>query len=191
MTTGRQTKNGGGGVADISWLASQDFTQHGAQAKHVGSFIEIVDVAARLFRRHVGGRPHHASELRVRTVTAEPAECVAAQAIPQCLDVVLLPLTFTRQFLVCHATVRKDFGQSPVHHLHFAKVAHHDVGGFQIAVDDAPRVGVCHRLAYLFEDADEFTAIRRGVGAFRQEFCQRFAFDQLHAEIRPLVGKLS
>ena len=42
---------------------------------------------------------------------------------------------------VGHAADGQDLRQSPVHHLHFAKGTHHDVGRLQIAMDHSGLVG--------------------------------------------------
>ena len=45
-----------------------------------------------------------------------------------------------------------DFGDPPVHHLHFAKLTDHDVGRFEVAVDHSPGMGKARRLGDLFEN---------------------------------------
>ena len=52
-------------------------------------------------------------------------------------------------------------GKAPVHDLDLAEAPHHDVGWFQVAVDDAPAVGKADRLAHLQERLQQ----QRSVGA--------------------------
>ena len=49
--------------------------------------------------------------------------------------------------VVGHAALRQDLGQAPVHHLHLAERADHDVRRLQVAMDHAAGVGVGDRLA--------------------------------------------
>jgi hypothetical protein len=43
----------------VRWSPSEQEVEDRAEAVDVGAFVERVDVAARLFRRHVARRPHH------------------------------------------------------------------------------------------------------------------------------------
>ena len=80
------------------------------------------------------------------------------------------------------------FGQSPVHHLHFAERPDHHVGGLQIPVQDIATVGEGDRLAHHLEHGHEPPAVVTRVGAGGQQFVQSAALDELHGQIRPAVG---
>ena len=56
-----------------------------------------------------------------------------------------------RLLLVGHTTLVEHLGQTPVHDLHLAETADHDVRRFQVPVDHAPSVGVGHCLTDLLE----------------------------------------
>ncbi len=83
---------------------------------------------------------------------------------------------------------RQDFRQSPVHELHLAEGADHDVARFQIPMDDVVGVSIGDRLADLLEDGQEAAALR-GVSAAPEHGGERFALDQLHGQERPAIGQ--
>ena len=91
--------------------------------------------------------------------------------------------------LVGDAFPRQHLGQAPVHHEDLAKAADHDIRGLQVAVDDTPDVSVGHRQADLLEDAQEPRLLLSRARAVRQQNSQGAALDQLHGEIRPLIGE--
>ena len=84
---------------------------------------------------------------------------------------------------------RQHLGQPPVHDLHLAEAADHDVGRLQVAVDDVVGVGVRHRLADLLEDRHEPAAVGRRVGPAFEQLVEGLALDQLHGQERPAVGQ--
>ena len=84
---------------------------------------------------------------------------------------------------------REDFRKSPVHDLHLAERADHDVGRLEVAMHDAAGVGVGHRLAHLLEGGDEPPAVGRRVGPRPQQLLESFPLDELHGQIRPAVGQ--
>ncbi len=79
-----------------------------------------------------------------------------------------------------------DFGEPPIHHQHFAKVADHDVRRLQVAVDDALRVRESNGVADFLEERQQpcqWEALERGGIAERQLFqhvVQGGAFHELH-----------
>ena len=75
-------------------------------------------------------------------------------------------------------------GQAPVHDLHFAEGADHDVGRLQVAVDDAPAVGEADRLAHLRERLEQ----PRPVGGLHL-VGQGLAGDELHGQEGRAVGQ--
>ena len=80
-------------------------------------------------------------------------------------------------------------GQAPVHDLHFAEAADHDVGRFQVAVDHPTAVSIGDGSADLLVDRDEpGQIVIRSVPRVEQAG-QRAALDELHAEVRAPVGK--
>jgi hypothetical protein len=72
--------------------------------------------------------------------------------------------------------------------LHLAEGAHHDVGGLQVAVNDAASVGVGNRQADLFEDGEESPPAACRVRPLLQQRGERAALYELHGEVRPTVG---
>ena len=84
----------------------------------------------------------------------------------------------------CPAGLLDDLGQTPVHYLHFAEGADHDVGGFQIAVQDAAAVGIADGLTHLLENAQETAQIRGRIGPSLEQSIEGLSFDQLHGEER-------
>ena len=75
-------------------------------------------------------------------------------------------------------------GEAPVHNLHFPKSADHDVGGFQVAMDDLPGMGIRNRLSNLFIDRDQGSQITRLPVALTESLGQRVPIDQLHGKKR-------
>ena len=92
--------------------------------------------------------------------------------------------------LVGQTPMVKHLGQAPVHDLHLAEAADHDVRGFQVAVNYAPSVGVGHCLANLLEDGEETSPIGSRAPPRREQCSQGTALDQLHRDIQTAVGKL-
>ena len=81
--------------------------------------------------------------------------------------------------------VRQGFGQAEVQHLHGAVGGHLDVGGLQIAVDDALVVRVLERVGHLPRDGQRFVERNRpAADALRQ----RRAFDQFHHQRADWAG---
>ena len=78
-----------------------------------------------------------------------------------------------------------SLGDAPVHHRERTEVVDHDVGGFDIAVNDVPLVGVGNCLTNALEDVHEteqgsaVVHIRRIAGA--QDLRQRLPVDALHS----------
>ncbi len=79
--------------------------------------------------------------------------------------------------------------ESPIDHLHLAESPHHHVQWFEIAMDDALRVGIGDRLGDLFEDLQEPGQLMLGRRPLAEQFGQRAALNQLHAEKRTTVGQ--
>jgi hypothetical protein len=65
---GRQFVHFGEVVARVGWLAGQNHTQDAAQAKNVGPFVDPLDLAAGLLRRHECGRPDRLTRPRFRAI---------------------------------------------------------------------------------------------------------------------------
>ena len=177
--------------SDVGRLTGQNLAKDRPQAKHVGPFVQVVDFAQRLLRRHVGGRPHYASHQRLRSETSRRPWRIAADAAPQRLNDALPLLKCAGLLFVSHSACEQHFGQPPVHDLHFAERPDHDVGGFQIAMNDSARVRIGHCLADLLEDPQQPATIGRWLRTICQQLRERHAFDQLHGEERTLVGELT
>jgi hypothetical protein len=84
-----------------------------------------------------------------------------------------------------------QLGDAPIHHQDFAEVADHDVGGLQVAVDDAARVGVRNGLTDVEKDVEETPepdfAERlwvRGRLALLEKALERLAANELHRVVR-------
>lgn len=108
-----------------------------SQRVDVGATIEAADLAASLFRRHVGRR---AQDL--------PIEGQGGRGRAEA--------TGARRHRPCLALLRvHDLGQAPVHHQNFAVLPDHDVLGLQVPVEDATGVRKGHRVADLEEDGQQ------------------------------------
>jgi hypothetical protein len=94
--------------------------------------VDLVDLALRLLRGHVGGGAHRRAIHRHL-----PARLQAVARHQLARAKVLSP---------------EDLRQAPVHHQHLPEVPDHDVVGLEVAVDDAPRVGKADGVAGLEED---------------------------------------
>ena len=84
--------------------------------------------------------------------------------------------------LVGDAALGQHLGQAPVHDLHLAERADHDVRGLQVAVDHPLGVGIRQRLRHLQGDVQQPRPVLRRVGPFAQEGGQGLALDELHGE---------
>jgi hypothetical protein len=62
----------------------------------------------------------------------------------------------------------EHFGQSPIHDLDLDERTDHDVGGLQIAMNDAVGVSVADSLAHGLEDRQQPAALGGGVGTLFQ-----------------------
>lgn len=85
--------------------------------------------------------------------------------------------------------VGKSLGQSPVHDLDFPKRAHHDVAGFQVAMDHALAVGESDRLTYLPEGRQPARPLVGRIATPCEQRGQRVAMDELHGDERRAVAE--
>ena len=164
-------------LRDVRRRAGQDLAQERAEREDVGALIELVRFALGLFGRHVRGRAEDAADHGAR---------VRARATAHRFDHAHRGVA--RLDLVGDAASTQDLGQSPVDDLHLAERSNHDVGGLQVAVNDALRVGVGHRLANGLPDLEEAHAILLDRLAPREHRRERPPLDQLHREERTLIG---
>ena len=80
----------------------------------------------------------------------------------------------------------EEFREPPVHHEHFAELAHHDVLRLQVAVNHAARVRKRHGIAHLAEhpeqppDAVLLRRVRHAVADVLEDGLQRAALHELH-----------
>ena len=167
-----------GAAPGIGRLAGEDLAEDRAQTEDVGTAVDSLDFAGGLLRRHVRRRAQHAARLRVVHVRTAPHRRDHAQ-LGRGLGV----------WLIGNTPFLQDLRQPPVHHLHLAERADHHVRRLQVAVDDAPGVGVGHRLADGLEDGEKAGEVVRGRLALRQQRRQRPPLHQLHREIGPAVGE--
>ena len=142
-------------VADVRREAGENLDQDRAEGEHVAALVEVLELPHRLLRRDVG-----------RRLAAEGGR--VAVGVDE-RDAAELRLRVLRTPLVRDPAVREDRREAPVHDLDLPERPDHDVLRPQVAVDDAARVRVGHRLADLQEDvAHEMTlAFPRGCGAPR------------------------
>ena len=165
--------------ADVGGTAGEDLAEDRAQAEDVGPLVDGLALPARLLRRHVGRGPHHRPGPRGVDRRAAPRR--ADRSRPRAIG--------DGPRLVGRAPRREDLGQAPVHHLHLAEIADHDVRGLQVAVDHAPGMGIGHRLADILEDPQEPGQLVGRPHAVAQLRRQRPAPHELHREVGPLVGE--
>jgi hypothetical protein len=77
-------------------------------------------------------------------------------------------------------TLNKHLRQTPIHDLHFAECANHDIGWFQVAMDDTTTVRVGHRLANIRENPQIFCSILQQTTSSVQQSGQRLSLHQFH-----------
>jgi hypothetical protein len=87
------------------------------------------------------------------------------------------------------APLAQHLGHTPVHDLDLAEGAHHHVGWLQVSVDHSLAVGIADRLAHLLEHRQEPAAVAARLRPFVQQLLQGPALDELHRQVRPLVGQ--
>ena len=147
--------------------------------------------------------PRPNTSLRASTLPTAPAACSGGMkaGVPSTLPACVNAWSESRRLdhprlarrllrvAVGRRPVRQHFRQAPVHDLHLAEAAHHDVGRLQVAVDDVVRVGVGERLADLLEDGREPAALGRRVGPRLQQPVEGGALDELHGQEGPAVGQ--
>ncbi len=86
-----------------------------------------------------------------------------------------------------HADVVAEPRYAEVADLHGAVGQPHDVGGFEVAVDDAPPVGVAEGVRDLFGDVDDVLDGERVLLVLLQELAQVLPVEQLHDEVRDVL----
>ena len=84
------------------------------------------------------------------------------------------------------AGVGERAGDAEVHHLHRARLADHDVGGFDVAVDDAVLMAEVQRLAGVCDDLDGPLGRHRALGV--HDVAQRHTLDVLHHDVGQRPG---
>ena len=169
-----------GGSSQESRGAGEDLAEDRSQGEDVGALVDLVPFAAGLLRCHVCRRTHR---------RAGPGEAGGVGAAPRRGDDGLLAIGLAGLLVVHDAAAGQDLGQAPVHHLHLAEGADHDVGRLEVAVDHAAGVGVGHGLGDGLEDRQEPGAVVVGLLAVLQQLGKRVPLDQLHGEEGPEVGE--
>ena len=147
----------GGRVPDERKAADGQLVEDDAEAEEVGPVVDLL--AERLLRAHVGHGAHDEPGLRPG-LRLDPAveRGRALQGLAREAEVEEL-----------HLPVRRD----------------HGVGGLDVAVDDAARVGLLQRRGHLLPEVDDPVHVER---AAREKLAQVLALDVLHGdEVRPLV----
>ncbi len=162
-------------------LSGQNLTKNRSQCEHIGPLVDRARFAPRLLGRHVCRRAQHRAGHRP----------IGIRHDPRGRDDRALHIGFARRGIVDHAAFGQDFGETPVHDLHFAEVADHHVGGLQIAVDHVPRMGVGHRLADLLENGQKpCEVVGRRVPVAKQ-VGECLSLHQLHGEVGAPIAKAS
>ena len=157
----------------------QDFTKDGSQTEDVGLLGGKIEFASCLLRRHVTERPQHDSWLGLRRFFG-----MRAAGWGDGLDRFRTHLGW-----ILEQIIRQDFRHAPIHDVNHAKIADHDVRGFQIAMHDPMRMGERDGLADRFEDLQKFGQILRGAWTLLQQFVQRSAFDEPHDQEGAGIGQ--
>src|SRR5580765_9059066 len=75
-----------------------------------------------------------------------------------------------------HAGRRHDLGKSPIHNQHFTKSTYHDVGGLEVAMDDAAGMSKSQRLSDTLDETHSFTQRQ-----LERVTVERLAFHMFHA----------
>jgi hypothetical protein len=180
-------------------LAGEDGAEDAAQAEHVGTLIDDLAGTTSLLGRHVRRRADHAgwTVLLLGRFGGLRGKQHGHWALGSGIT-------------VADASGSKDLREAPVHDLHLAEGAHHDVRRLEIAVNDVAAVGVGQGLSDLLEDAQQLgqavswrqvcdhlpillgklQTCRHG-GPRAEDVGQRPAADQLHGEVEPAVGEPS
>ncbi len=145
----------------------QELEEDGAERVDVGARVELGDLPEGLLRRHVAEGPEDAPRAGVDLVRARIAHREGGVGVRELLQL----------------------GQAPVEHVDLAEVAEHDVGGLEIAVEHAARVGEIHRQADGGEGGEEAAAreLARHLGALlaqaAEDLAERHPAEALHGEI--------
>ena len=126
--------------------AGQQGVEGRAEAEDVGGRAESLDLAGRLLGAHERGGPHHRAGHRRRGVAARERAERLRVGRPDRVGPV------------------EGLGQAPVDDEGLAVGAKHDVVRLEIAVEDAPAVGVVDRLADRDKPGDELAELQRMVG---------------------------
>ncbi len=160
--------------------AREQLAQDRAEREHVGALVELFDLALRLLRRHVRGRAHHGADHRIGSRRARTAA--------HGLDHRVQGLAAPRALLVRDSAAAQHFRETPVDDLHLAEGAHHDVRGLQVTVEHALAVRVGDGLTHRFEDREQPPAVVGRRLPLLEERGERAALDELHREVRRVVG---
>src|SRR4029077_9696448 len=102
--------------------------------KDVAAGVQVFDVAASLFGRHVPGSAHD------RAVTGHDVGfggIAGDSGLFWLFEDCYVRISFARS---ARNVAAQDFGEAPVHHKDFAEGADHDVCGLQVAVENAARM---------------------------------------------------
>jgi len=116
----------------VEWcLPSKQAIEGGTKAVDVAGRTQLVDPPGGLLRAHVGGRPEASAQLGPAHVATRLGN---QRAVVQ------------RRRGRCGLRPAQTLGQAPVDHQGLAVLAEHDVARLQVAVEDAPAVGVVDRV---------------------------------------------
>ena len=139
--------------------AGGHFVQHGAEAEKIGARVEIV--AAHLLGRHVSNRSYRSSRARQQHFGGDGRHRGRACAHSHAFG--------------------SEFGEAEVEHLRLSALRHKNIGGLDVAMDDAFRVGGFERVGDLNSQVEHLI---EGEWLFGDPVFQRLPFKQLHRDER-------
>ena len=160
-------------------LAGEDLAEDRAKGEDVRPLVERVERARACSGAMYDGVPS----------TDPGRDSIAADPLRKVQTAGRVAAGKDRLLLVGHTTLVEHLRQTPVHDLHLAEAADHDVRRLQVPVDHAPSMGVGHGLTDLLEDREEAHPVLVGTSARREQRRQSSAPDQLHRDEQPAIGE--
>ena len=117
----------------VGGITREDLVEQRSDRVDIGPGADRALIGAGLFWRHVGRSAHHGS------ISGDDGRSLLG-GCERIGDDILEWLIFD---------VGKDPRQAPVHQIDLTKLTHHDIGRFDIAMNDSARVGILEGIANL------------------------------------------